>query len=337
LFTRDNNDDAYGRSKISRAIQRGKNDLNNFVRTAASSKRNALISLFAMVIIVLMLNMWFTGDELLFGTCKENASFVLLPEVAVVTASSSSHFDRLENLVGSLQEHAPNLKIIVYDIGMTPEQKKEASRWCQVEVKRLINYHLYPEQVRDNSLRAFKPVIWYFESLFTKTIIWMDASLELRESLKVILDTVERKGYWLTTNNIPLCDKTHDGTLAKLGVLKSTFADCDSPLIDTRLMAFRNNSQFRALVLVGSYRLTVDFPDTIAPEGATHDNHSFDSSLITTFALRSDEHFSFEHTPTISKMTPETAVKGKGHPVKGVVHRGANSHKPFASHIHRCC
>jgi hypothetical protein len=55
-------------------------------------------------------------------------------EVVIVTACSAGFFDRLQNLVGSVQLYEPHARIAVYDIGLTASQRAEATvrRWLPV-------------------------------------------------------------------------------------------------------------------------------------------------------------------------------------------------------------
>jgi hypothetical protein len=55
-------------------------------------------------------------------------------EVVIVTACSAGFFDRLQNLVGSVQLYEPHARIAIYDIGLTASQRAEATvrRWLSV-------------------------------------------------------------------------------------------------------------------------------------------------------------------------------------------------------------
>ena len=52
----------------------------------------------------------------------------------VVTAADEKYFDRLANLVGSVQFWSPETSIRVYDMGLSPESKRLASSWSGVTV-----------------------------------------------------------------------------------------------------------------------------------------------------------------------------------------------------------
>ena len=47
--------------------------------------------------------------------------------VTLVTAASADYFDRLRNLVGSAHVAEPDLPVLVYDMGLTRAQRREAT------------------------------------------------------------------------------------------------------------------------------------------------------------------------------------------------------------------
>ena len=51
-----------------------------------------------------------------------------------VVGSDSSTFDQLENLIGSIQHFEPNMKVLLYDIGLSEDQRKSVSDWCGVSI-----------------------------------------------------------------------------------------------------------------------------------------------------------------------------------------------------------
>jgi len=76
----------------------------------------------------------------------------------LVTAGNEPFFDRLRNLIGSAHYWAPDMPIIVYDLGFTGGQHEQIKSWRNVEV-RVFDYSKYPEHFRDLHTYAFKPTI----------------------------------------------------------------------------------------------------------------------------------------------------------------------------------
>lgn len=57
----------------------------------------------------------------------------------MATAADEGYFEALRNLVGSLRAHGAGPgravpAVLVYDLGLTPAQRWEAARWCNVSL-----------------------------------------------------------------------------------------------------------------------------------------------------------------------------------------------------------
>ena len=113
----------------------------------------------------------------------------------ILTYASRTFYSRLENLVGSLNQWAPNFPIMVVDMGLSAEQKKKL-----LQVKRLHFYNFdfgtYPDHVSDLHTFAWKPIIIAELLLEYKTVIVQDAGQELRSTPSVLLSLLRRDGYF---------------------------------------------------------------------------------------------------------------------------------------------
>lgn len=56
------------------------------------------------------------------------------PAVAFVTAASKTYFNRVRNLVGSVHVFAVRCEVILYDIGLSSSQRREAKNWPGVKI-----------------------------------------------------------------------------------------------------------------------------------------------------------------------------------------------------------
>ena len=57
----------------------------------------------------------------------------------MATAADEGYFEALRSLVGSLRAHGAGPRraapaVLVYDLGLTPAQRWEAARWCDVSL-----------------------------------------------------------------------------------------------------------------------------------------------------------------------------------------------------------
>ena len=78
--------------------------------------------------------------------------------LVVLTAFSSSHLRQALDMIGSVQKYLPHAKIIVYDIGLTAEERGNVSKFCNVEL-RYFNFTKYPPHVKMLGTCAWKPLI----------------------------------------------------------------------------------------------------------------------------------------------------------------------------------
>ena len=99
--------------------------------------------------------------------CKLNLIMELMmhqklePKVTLVTGSDFTHEKSLYNFLTSAKNHAPNIPVIIYDLGMTPKQLRKIRREFSYEI-RSFDYSKYPDffNIRIAQGRfAWKPVI----------------------------------------------------------------------------------------------------------------------------------------------------------------------------------
>lgn len=103
-------------------------------------------------------------------------------KLVVVTAFSSSHYEEAQDMIASVQHFLPNTKLIVYDLGMTVEQRKNVSNDCNVELRQL-DYTKYPPHVKLLGNYAWKPVIAGEVAEQYEVFMWGDASVRVVGSL----------------------------------------------------------------------------------------------------------------------------------------------------------
>ena len=113
-----------------------------------------------------------------------------ISDVALVTAANSLYFGCVANLVGSVQLHAPEIKIVLYDIGLNAMERDSASTWAGVTVQQL-DWRSYGAHVTDVRIKAWKPfAIAHALSLFP-SIIYQDAGQELRQGLQQVQSVLQ--------------------------------------------------------------------------------------------------------------------------------------------------
>ncbi|KAI6212627.1 hypothetical protein M3Y94_00048600 [Aphelenchoides besseyi] len=72
-----------------------------------------------------------------------------------VTCASSDHFSELRGFVKTIRTHYPKSKIVVFDIGLQPNEIEELWTWCLVEYW-FFDFSKYPDHVKKLKNYSFK-------------------------------------------------------------------------------------------------------------------------------------------------------------------------------------
>ena len=115
------------------------------------------------------------GIEMLSAQ-KENNSH---PQV-VVTAVSANHYGESQGLIKDIHQQLlyfyPEIKLIVYDLGLTKLQLLAMHKYCKCEV-RTFEFDHYLDHVKNLKGCTWKPIIIQLMLREYNFIIWNDASL----------------------------------------------------------------------------------------------------------------------------------------------------------------
>ena len=120
------------------------------------------------------------------GKTRTNCIDIMVERLVIATGISSNHYqEAMAGMIGSVQRMMPKTKIIVYDLGLTVEQRDNVSRTCGVEL-RTFNFTKYPDHVSPGTLNnfAWKPLIAAELSKEYEVIMWGDSSVRLLEPLQ---------------------------------------------------------------------------------------------------------------------------------------------------------
>ena len=158
---------------------------------------------------------------------RTNCIDIMVERLVVVTGISSVYYQvAVAGMIGSVQRMMPKTKIIVYDLGLTVEQRDNVSRICGVEL-RTFNFSKYPDHVSLEILRnyAWKPLIAAELSEEYEVIMWGDSSVRLLEPLQKhvfphFLDV--EVPFVGTPESHVIVQMTHDKTLEYLNVTRES-------------------------------------------------------------------------------------------------------------------
>ena len=116
-------------------------------------------------------------------------------KTTVVTAADETYFNRLSNLVGSLQQWEPDLMMDIYDLGLSESSLFKARSWVGVSA---VRNEIPCELLADVALVRWK--FWVLLDALKRyeRVLWLDANFEVRQSLASIFEAMDTRGYFLT-------------------------------------------------------------------------------------------------------------------------------------------
>ena len=201
-----------------------------------------------------------------------------LPDkTVIVTACSSNHFVPLTRLLLSIRRHEPTLPIILYDLGMTPEQA-EWVKGVNGVVYRVFPFRNWPPHVAlERESYSWKPII--ISQVMKKdeaNVVWMDAGNQLRAP---IYDAIHKywadyRGFYSSTSSGDLKLWTFPATLKALNVPDTllTNPNCNAAFLGFSVEVYES--------LVAPWVKCALDANCIVPEGSSRDNHRQDQAVL---------------------------------------------------------
>jgi Protein of unknown function (DUF1647) len=214
-------------------------------------------------------------------TSLENNEFVL------VTASDSSHYKSLCQFLLSLFKYEPNIRAIVYDLGLTEIERQYIKHDFPSIELRLFDYSKYPNyfNIKVNAGEyAWKPVIVCdILNEFKCCVCWMDAGNIITAPLVWIRKIIYKVGMYSPYSSGRISDWTHPKTLELLNVSKDLL--CKPNLNGACVAVFYQNLKVRRLV--EQWKKYALLKEYIAPIGSSKTNHRQDQAILSVIAYQS--------------------------------------------------
>jgi len=123
---------------------------------------------------------------------------------ALISAADALFFPSLCNLIGSLHYWEPHLRIIIYDLGMTAEQRSGLVTLCNVEL-RSFKWERYPPHIHPRFRNYAWKACLILEALreeVSTLLFYQDAGQEARAPLAAVYEAIERDGFFFTTSGM---------------------------------------------------------------------------------------------------------------------------------------
>ncbi|CAL1543071.1 unnamed protein product [Lymnaea stagnalis] len=129
-------------------------------------------------------------------------------DIVILSATSSNHYDEMqamfENLHSVVYPVTKYFSVVLFDIGLTPEQRRMTEEKCACHVI-TFPFELFPDHVKDAHCFSWKPLI--VRATIEKArhlLVYQDASIRWTDYFQVFLRRIDRIGLQLTrssTNN----------------------------------------------------------------------------------------------------------------------------------------
>mmetsp|Transcript_27397 Transcript_27397/g.74101 ORF Transcript_27397/g.74101 Transcript_27397/m.74101 type:complete len:961 (-) Transcript_27397:693-3575(-) len=254
----------------------------------------------------------------------------------VVSAANAPFFDRLQNMVSSVQAWAPGQRMAVYDLGFLRQQLLDMACWRDVEV-RPFPFSKFPPHVRDLHNYAFKALVIQEALVLNSLVLWIDAGLELRAPMYTMLSWLSQYGHVgaLQEDNIgdPMYTRTKD-TVDAMGLSHFWPGAAKWQFCAGGLQGFVRGSDAERLILGPVVNCSLR-ASCIAPNGASRLNHNFDQTAFT-LAIRANNYTCLPRETHCMWSTKKAAraPMQPSQPIE-VISRGHRLPKPYTALLKR--
>ena len=166
-----------------------------------------------------------TSAITLSSSSSETASWDRIASVAemyermvIATAFSSNHFEEAKSMIASVQKCLPGKKIIVYDLGLVRNQRKQVRRYCNVELRRF-PFDKYKSYMKNLHYYSWKAVVVKKVSMEYDVIMYGDTSLKMISCniTKALAYLFEFPFLCTSPAGFRAIEFTHDGMIKYLG------------------------------------------------------------------------------------------------------------------------
>ena len=159
---------------------------------------------------------------------KTDLTDPLVAHFPLVSAVSDNHAEECEDMLASLAQHMPQRGILLYDIGLNPNNRARLKRFCNVALRRF-RADLFRDLQGDIFSYRWKPLVVYSSFVEFGAVAWADASIRFKKSFDELPLFNEGYGFvgFRQHGASPIGAFTHNGTLATLGVDRSEVAKAE--------------------------------------------------------------------------------------------------------------
>lgn len=218
--------------------------------------------------------------RLLFFKSKQN--------LVIVTGSDSSHFKSLYQLLESLNIYEASTKIIIFDLGITVDEREIIKNNFPDFELRKFDYSKYPSyfNIKENAGEyAWKPVIINdVLNEFKTSVCWLDGGNKVTKPLDSLRKIIELYGFYSPFSKGIISDWTHPKSLECLGVSDNKKILKQRNLNGACVSANYNNLEVRKIIK--NWSDCAKTKKCIAPEGSSRANHRQDQAILSVLVYK---------------------------------------------------
>lgn len=251
-------------------------------------------------------------------------------DLVLVSGAGKTYFHGLKNLVASALYWAPNLTIVVYNLGMDPDQVKTIQEeWAHpklvLEWPEGIPGH-YPDHVRKRLTNyAWKPIIVNETVHKYKSILWHDAGSTFVGPLDPVRDILHRHGAFLVHGQDDHMNKrAHPDMFRFFGQNKSTMPT--GPHFGGSVHGFVWPSRYIDTIVIPNAECAM-IKDCISPQTSTIANHRYDQTGLSILAYHKYIHAPHytEYLAAHPEQVPTSSKKQKQLPTRFISYTSRQS------------
>jgi hypothetical protein len=208
-------------------------------------------------------------------------------ELVIVTGADNAYRRSLQQLLTSLFEHEPDVRAIVFDLGLAESERARLEKRFPTAEWRRFDFDRYPAHLDikvEAGQYAWKPVILRDVMHELRCCVcWMDSANVVTGRLSRIRAVTRWVGMYSACSKGSLSDWTHPGTLERLDVSEDLLGEHN---LDASCVAvyYRNA---RARAVVDRWARCALRRECIAPEGSSRQNHRQDQAVLSVLAHQS--------------------------------------------------
>ena len=204
-------------------------------------------------------------------------------KLRIVSGCDSSHFRSMLQLCNSVLNCDDNLKITIYDLGLTISEIQQLKKLNNVESIKEFNFNNYPKFMKLSSPNAgayaWKPMIIEKEMNFSEELlVWMDAGNTITKINK-LKNYIVLKGFYSPYSSDTVERWTHYKTLKLLNINDNILKKRN---LNAAIIGFDQSN----IEVINFLKFWIDAckkETIISPIGNNKGNHRWDQSVLTLF------------------------------------------------------